>query len=104
MSIQLSDIQIPTGCTHWVKKHFDKSKPVQYSFYKQCGPNSDEVFIWFKSKWMRFDEYQDWLIKHTPIKHRVTVPNLDRPCFNRHCETANDKIRKVKEKYDATTI
>lgn len=98
-NLELSNIQIPDGCTHWIKSHFDKSRPAQYRFYKVCGPENEEVLIYWGKKWIHFEEYQQWLIDNVPhIKKKIALPDFNSPFMNRFCETANDKVKRIAEK------
>lgn len=101
MKVPNTNVEIPEGCTHWFKNMY--SSVCQYRFYKVCGPAQEEVFIWWEEKWMPFSEFQDWLIKHTPLKYKVKMPNFDNPFFQRPNLTANEKIAAVKRRIDNAT-
>ena len=96
--MQLANVQIPSGCTHWVKiPAMNSCTDTKYRFYKVAGPENEVVYIHWGGKWMKFEEYQQWIIDNTPFKHKVPVPNFNSKWMNRFEETANDKVQRIAE-------
>lgn len=95
--INISNIQIPEGCTHWCETSFKKNSP-NYHFYNGGGPNNEEIQIYKNGRWIRWNEWCKMLWDSKRV--RPTIPNFNWHGWNRCEETANDKIQQIKERFE----
>ena len=102
--MRLPNVQIPADCTHWEKlPSVIQGQPPRYRFYKVFGRDNDIVYTKWQGRWVSFGEYQSRVLEHTPARLAPRMPDFNHRCFNRHAETANDKIKRVAEKLKQQT-